>query len=368
MTDRRQFLQIAAGTAGLVGLGAAGFFSRAQAADAAMIEPAAKPLSILFLGGTGFIGPHQVEHALARGHEVSMFNRGRKSGYYGDRVEELTGDRDATKDEGLSALQGDRTWDVVIDNSGYVPRHVRDSVELLKDRCKRYIYVSTVAVYPDVPGVFAEDAPLAELADPTVEEVTGETYGPLKAECDRIVRAALGDRCTIVRPTFIVGPGDTTDRFTYWVDRVHRGGDIVGPAHGDVAVQVVDVQDLCPWIVTLAENDTPGVFNAAGPAYTRAGLVWGVRATSEADVTFHWPTAAQAEELDMPSPMLDWGTASSVYPGTASLAAGMSYRSLMDSALGTLDWWQGQPAERRAKARRWPTEQQEMGALAKLKG
>ena len=110
------------------------------------------------------------------------------------------------------------------------------------------------------------------------------------------------------------------------------------------------------------------MFNAAGPAYTRAGLVWGVRATSAADVTFHWPTAAQAEELDMPSPMLDWGTASSVYPGTASLAAGMSYRSLMDSALGTLDWWLGQPAERRAKARRWPTEQQEMGALAKLKG
>ncbi|MFO7610186.1 MAG: epimerase, partial [Candidatus Krumholzibacteriia bacterium] len=144
MTDRRQFLQIAAGTAGLVGLTAAGCFSRANAADQDRVEPAAKPLSILFLGGTGFIGPHQVEHALARGHQVTTFNRGRKSGYYGDRVEELTGNRDAKVDEGLAALQGDRTWDVVIDNSGYVPRHVRDSVQLLKDRCRRYVYVSTV--------------------------------------------------------------------------------------------------------------------------------------------------------------------------------------------------------------------------------
>lgn len=366
MTDRRQFLQIAAGTASLVGLHAAGFFRSAAAAD--RVEPAGKALDILFLGGTGFIGPHQVEHALARGHRVTVFNRGRKSGLFGGRVEELTGNRDTKIDEGLAALQGDRTWDVVIDNSGYVPRHVRDAVDLLGGRCRRYVFVSTVAVYPDAAGVFAEDAPLAELADPSVEQVSGETYGPLKAECDRIVRDALGDKATVVRPTYIVGPGDTTDRFTWWVDRIHRGGDVVGPAHADVAVQVVDVRDLCPWIVTLAENGTPGAFNAAAPAVTRAGLLWGIRATTAADVTFHWLTPELAAELQMPAPMLDWGNESAVFPGTASEAAGLRYRPLMDSALGTLQWWQAQPAERRAKPRGWPTAEQEAAALARLGG
>lgn len=366
MPHRRQFLQFAAGTVSLAGLHAAGLLRGAAAAAA--VEPAAKPLEILFLGGTGFIGPHQVEHALARGHRVTVFNRGRKSGLFGGRVQELTGNRDAKVDEGLSALQGDRTWDVVIDNSGYVPRHVRDSVRLLKDRCGRYVYVSTVAVYPDGPGLFPEDAPLAELADPAVEQVTGETYGPLKAECDRIVRAELGDRATVVRPTYIVGPGDTTDRFTWWVDRIHRGGDVVGPAHADVAVQIVDVRDLAPWIVTLGENGTPGAFNAAAPAVTRAGLLWGIRATTAADVTFHWPTPELAAELELPAPMLDWGSESAVFPWAASLAAGLAYRPLMDSALGTLQWWRAQPAERRAKPRGWPTAEQEAAALAKLAG
>jgi 2'-hydroxyisoflavone reductase len=366
MTDRRQFLQLAVGTAGLVGLHAAGLTRSARAADP--VQPAGKPLSILFLGGTGFIGPHQVEHALARGHRVTIFNRGRKSGLFGDRVEELTGNRDSKIDDGLTALEGDRTWDVVIDNSGYVPRHVRDSVELLADRCERYIYISTVAVYPDEAGVFPEDAPLAPLSDPAVEDVTWETYGSLKAECDRIVREKLGARATVVRPTYIVGPGDTTDRFTYWVDRLHRGGKVVGPAHGDVAVQVVDVRDLCPWLVTLAEDGTPGAFNAAGPAFTRAGLLWGIRATTDADVHFHWLTPELAAELEMPTPMLDWGTASSVFPGAASEAAGLHYRALMDSALGTLAWWREQPAERREKARGWPTAEQEKAALARLEG
>src|SRR6056297_3166453 len=184
MTTRRDFLGAAAGGLGLgLTMGPSGL--------------AAKPLDILVLGGTGFIGPHQIEYALARGHRVSMFNRGSNPGAYGDRVEELIGNRDSRIDEGLAALAGDRTWDAVIDNSGYVPRHVRDSVELLGERVGRYLYVSTVAVYDFSAGSeFDVDGPLAELEDPAVERVTAETYGPLKAECDRIVQrlSATGRR------------------------------------------------------------------------------------------------------------------------------------------------------------------------------
>ncbi len=369
MPHRRRFLQMTAGAAGLVGLHAAGLL-RAAAAVAAdtPVTPAAKPLELLFLGGTGFIGPHQIRHALARGHKVTIFNRGRRSGLFGDGVQELTGDRDDKVGEGLNALRTDRTWDAVIDNSGYVPRHVRDAVALLKDRCRRYVYVSTVAAYPEGPGTYAEDAELATLDDPTVETVTWETYGPLKAACDRIVRRELGDKATVVRPTYIVGPGDTTDRFTWWVDRLHRGGPVVGPAHPEVAVQVVDARDLCPWLVTLAENGTPGAFNAAGPAYTRRGLLWAVRGTAEADVELLWPTPEQAETLEPFAPMLDWGSESRVFPGDASRAAGMTYRSLADSTLGTLAWWRDQPQDRRDKPRGWPDAAKEAATIKALQG
>lgn len=370
MFNRRQFLQTAAGAAGvagIAGLHAAGLLS--SAAAAAEVAPAERPLKILFLGGTGFIGPHQIEYALARGHEVTMFNRGRKAGMYGGRVEEIVGNRDTKIDAGLKPLEGDREWDVIVDNSGYIPRHVRDSVELLKDRCGRYIYVSTVAAYDkSTPGRFAEDGPIDGMDDTSIEEVTWETYGPLKGDCDRFVREALGSKATVVRPTFIVGPGDTSDRFTWWVDRIHRGGDIVGPPNGELDVQTVDVRDLCPWIITLAENDTPGAFNAAGQTFTREGLLWAVMATTGVEVNFHWPSAELVEELEMPTPMLAWGTASNSFANEASRTAGMEYRPVSDSALGTLEWWKAQSDERRKKARGWPTSELEAKMLARMKG
>jgi len=379
MTNRRQFLQTALGAAGLLGWTAATagraqgaihsntIATSAQANVTSQVTRAPKPLKILFLGGTGFIGPHEIEYALARGHEVTMFNRGSKAGLYGDRVEEIVGNRDAQIDDGLKGLEGDRTWDVIVDNSGYVPRHVRDSVALLKERTSRYIYVSTVAVYDfDAAHEFAEDGPLAKLDDPAVEEVTGATYGPLKAECDRIVRRELGDRSTVVRPAYIIGPGDTTDRFTYWVDRIHQGGDVVGPPNREVSVQFVDVRDLCPWIIGLGENDTPGTFNAAAAPWTRAGLLWGIRATTTEAVRFHWPTAELAAELEMPVPMLNWGEVSNSFANAASLGAGQVYRPLAESALGTLQWWRGQSQERRDGARGWPAEGLEAKLLERL--
>ena len=259
MSNRRQFLGAAAGAAGLLALNSTGLSRSARAQDAS--SQAQNKLRILILGGTGFIGPHQVELALERGHEVTTFNRGNRTGLFGDRVTELVGDRDKNQGEGLKALEGDTRWDLVIDNSGYLPAQVADSVDLLADRCDRYLYISTVAVYDfDQALDFDEDGPLAAapaIENPTWADIDGDTYGPLKAECDRIVRARMGERATVVRPTYIVGPGDRTDRFTYWVDRIHQGGDIVAPAHPDVRIQVVDVRDLARFVMTLAENELP---------------------------------------------------------------------------------------------------------------
>jgi len=372
MTTRRDFLKISAGTVGALGLGAVGLGS-----NPTPIPPAAKPLTLLFLGGTGFIGPHQVRYALARGHKVTVFNRGRNSGLFGDSVEELVGNRDSKIDDGLEPLMGDRTWDAVIDNSGYVPRHVLDSAELLKGRVGRYLYISTVAVYDfDKGPVFPEDGPLAAAPEPATEEVTWESYGPLKAECDRIVRQVLGEDCTVVRPSYIVGPGDTTDRFTYWTDRIHRGGDVLAPSNPTEVIQWVDVRDLCPWVVDLVERDAGGIYNAAGPAseVTREGLMWGIRATTSAPVRFWWPDDALLDELEISPPMLSTGSrdltgdGSVVFANAASIAAGLGYRPLADSVVGTLEWWRAQPTERRAEPRRWIPAEKEAAAIARLKG
>ena len=362
MPTRRDVLQLAVALGAQAGLR----WSPVIAAD--------RPLELLILGGTGFIGPYQVEQALARGHKVTTFNRGRKTGLYGDRVEELIGDRDTGKDQGLKALEGSRRWDVVIDNSGYVPRHVRDTVELLRGRVGRYLYVSTVAVYDFSRGpVFDEQARLAPLAEPGNEEVTRESYGPLKAECDRIVREAYGNECTIVRPAYIFGPGDTTDRFTYWVERIMRGGDVLGFPDREAELQWVDVRDLCPWIIQLAETNRPGVFNAAGPAsgISRAETLWGLRALTGEAVRFHWPDSALLGEMGISLPLAAAPrsgdqSASFHFANEASQAAGLRYRALADTARATLEWWQAQPADRRASPRGWPTAEQERAAIERI--
>jgi len=382
MTTRRQVLRSGAALASGAMLASAAPLhaaARGPAAASALAprKPAGEPLDLLVLGGTGFIGPHQIERALERGHRVTMFNRGTKSGMYGDRVEELQGDRDVNVGDGLKALEGDRRWDVVIDNSGYVPRHVRDSAELLKDRVGRYLYTSTVAVYdfdaaPLVNGVHVADreAPLLAAPDPPTEEVNWDTYGPLKAEADRIVRGIYGERATTVRPTYIVGPGDTTDRFTYWVDRLRRGGDVVCPAGPDRHVNWIDVRDLCAFVVLLAENGTPGVFNGSGPAspMTNAQAMHGLRAFCAAPTTLHWPSAELLAELEFSTPMFGAERADRRTAATAAVAAGLTYRSLAETVRDTQAWWDAQTDERRAAARRWPTPEQEAAVLKRLRG
>jgi 2'-hydroxyisoflavone reductase len=376
INDRRQFL----GASAALLAGAALPPARAQASPSARTDaiPAAQaPLSILVLGGTGFIGPHQIEHALARGHRVTMFNRGNNPGLFGDRVEELVGDRDAEVGDGLKVLEGNRRWDVVIDNSGYVPRHVRDSAELLRERCEHYVYVSTVAVYdyanaPLVDGVRVADAsaPLHPAPEPFTERVTSETYGPLKAEGDRIVREVYGERCTVVRPCYIVGPGDTTDRFTYWIERVLRGGDVVCPAHPDRPMQWIDVRDLCQFILHLAEQRTAGVFNGVGPAsrITNQEGLWGLRAFCAEPVRLWWPSPEDLETAGFATPMFDPNRLKQWTDGNASVAAGLTYRSLAETVRDTHAWWLEQDAERRANPRRWPSAESERRVLERLRG
>ena len=365
MITRRRFLKKSlAATLPLSGIVGAGAW--AAAAD---IQRAAKPLDILVLGGTGFIGPNQIEYALARGHRVTMFNRGRTAAdMYGDRVETLLGNRDDRIDTGLRSLQGMRRWDAVIDNSGYVPRHVRDSALLLKGRVGRYLYISSTAAYDQAyDGSVDEKVPLIKLTDFSDEQRTGASYGPFKAASDQIVQDVYGGAATIIRPTFIVGPGDESDRFTYWVDRVAAGGDVLGPPFPDNEMRWVDVRDLCPWIISLLERDIGGAFNASAPATPttwRAGL--NVMATLAASpVRFHWPQESVLRELKINLPIAMFGGPERRILSDAAQAAGLHYRPLLDTSRDILTWWQRQTPERRASVASWPSRTAEQEAIAR---
>jgi 2'-hydroxyisoflavone reductase len=215
-------------------------------------------MRLLILGGTAFLGRHLVDCALAHGHGVTVFNRGRTNPGLWPEVEEVRGDRD--KD--LSALVG-RSWDSVVDTSGYVPRVVRTSVELLV-ASSHYTFVSTISVYADFRAGPDETTPVAQLPEPESENVQ-EHYGALKAACENVVEEVFSARCFIVRPGLIVGPWDPTGRFTYWPSRIARGGDVLVPEPRDLRLQFIDVRDLADWIVRRAELRTVGVFNATGP-------------------------------------------------------------------------------------------------------
>jgi 2'-hydroxyisoflavone reductase len=219
-------------------------------------------MKLLVLGGTVFLGRHLVDAALARGHEVTLFNRGQHNPELYREVERLRGDRDG----GLGVLRG-RQWDAVIDTCGYVPRLVRASAELLDGAVERYVFISSISVYPHFRTLGVdEQAPVGTLEDPAVEEVTGETYGPLKALCEQAAEAALPGRVLVIRPGLIVGPHDPTDRFTYWPHRVARGGEVLAPGRPERRVQLIDARDLAEWTVRMAEERQVGTYNATGPA------------------------------------------------------------------------------------------------------
>lgn len=262
-------------------------------------------LSVLVLGGTQFVGRHIVEALLAGGHRVSVLTRGRTADELPEEVERLRGDRDEGE-AGLAELD-DRTWDACVDVSGYTPRQVRASTETLRDQVDRYVFVSTVSVYAEQDRhPVREDDPLLPEAGEDVTEVTGETYGPLKVTCERIVREVLGDRVTLLRPQIVAGPHDHTGRYTYWLDRVAAGGDFLAPGDGSDFMQVIDARDLARFTATVLEEGVPGVFNLAGPRLSWREFLDVAREATGAEARPVWvnPETLEAQGLrwhDLPA-------------------------------------------------------------------
>ena len=218
-------------------------------------------MKILIIGGTRFLGRHLVNSARARRHEVTLFNRGKTNPNLFWQVEKIQGDREKDLDQ----LTG-RNWDAVIDTCGYFPRIVRMSAEALKGKVENYVFISSISVYSAFSKIgINESDPVGKIEDETMEEITGESYGPLKALCEKAVQEVFGMDSLVIRPGLIVGPHDPTDRFTYWPVRVARGGSILAPEKPDLPIQIIDARDLADFIIKLIEQNVSGVFNATGP-------------------------------------------------------------------------------------------------------
>jgi 2'-hydroxyisoflavone reductase len=302
-------------------------------------------MKLLILGGTVFLGRYLVESALARGHDISLFNRGQHNPELYPQLEKLRGDRDGD----LAALRG-RRWDAVIDTSGYVPRIVRASAERLADAAEHYTFVSSISVYPHFRSLgLDESAPVGRLDDPEVEEVSGETYGPLKALCELAVEQSLPGRALVIRPGLIVGPHDASDRFTYWVRRVAQGGAVLAPAQPEWHTQLIDVRDLAEWTVRMVEQRQIGVYNATGPAYdlTIGQLLDACRAVSGSDARFTWVSEQFLLEQEV-GPWIElplWIPQSdpdmlgfSDVSCARAIAAGLVFRDLALTVRDTLKW------------------------------
>ena len=340
-----------------------------DAGEAPSTEVPQKSLEVLILGGTGFIGPHMVREAQARGHEVTIFNRGKTNPQLFPDVEKLVGDRDPEVGDGLESLKG-HTWDVVIDNSGYVPRHVRGSAQLLKDSAEFYLFTSTAGVYqawydgswPE--GETDEDAPLAPLPEPESEEV-GEWYGQLKVLCEQAVQEAFPGAYTISRPGLIIGPGDSTDRFTYYPLRVSKGGEMIAFGNPTDPVQYIDARDLAAFSLHCVEQRFVNVFNTLGPreVFTMGEMLNGSKASIGADTQLTWipPDFLIEHEVigeGMEGAMLmPWIPQDGTLAGAAKFSRerafsnGMTFRPFEEIVRDTLEWFKSLPEDRQAQMR-----------------
>ncbi|EYF06347.1 epimerase [Chondromyces apiculatus] len=333
--------------------------------------------TMLILGGTGYLGPLVVEAAKARGYKVTLFNRGKTRPELFPDLEKLQGDRDPKKDEGLKALEG-RSWEVVIDTSGYYPRMVSASAELLAPRIKQYIYISSVSAYAKTDRVgIDETAAVATLADPTVETMGKEfeNYGGLKALCEQAAEKAMPGRVANVRPGFIVGPGDLSGRFTYWPVRVSQGGEMLAPGTAADPVQIIDGRDLAAWLVVVAERNLNGVFNAVGPTepLTMGGMLEACKAATKSNARFTWVGAKFLKDhpakVDLPIWVAPEGDELGFHTvsGKRAWEAGLTSRPVVDTARDTLAWWKEQPAALQEKMRKGLTPEVEAKVLADWK-
>jgi 2'-hydroxyisoflavone reductase len=342
MTSRRHLLQLGAY------LAASGILPGAIAADA-------KPKTLLILGGTGFIGPHLTQEAMRLGWKVTHFNRGKRSPGGVENVETLIGDRNGQ----LDALRG-RKWDVVIDDTGQIPKYVKMSAELLAPNVGYCLYISSISAYASFAKPNDENSPTGKLSDPNIDKTTDETYGPMKALCEQYSAEAFKGRASIVRPGYIVGPLDNSDRFTYWPVRASKGGEMMAPGTPKDPIQIIDVRDLAAWMMKLAQERTTGYFNAISPPRMFAMgdiITASLHASPNAGTKVTWvPEDFMAkqwkpEELDLPpwSPMGGDTAGASLTSTARAQKAGLKIRPMQETVNDTLKWFQSLPAERQAK-------------------
>jgi 2'-hydroxyisoflavone reductase len=328
-----------------------------------------QPLHILVLGGTGFLGPHVVEAAQALGHTVTLFNRGKTNPHLFPDLEKLHGDR---KKGDLSALEG-REFDAVIDNSGYLPKHVTQSAELLRTSTQ-YLFVSSVSAFRDQGKAgLVESDPVAPLTEPDTEDVMTH-YGALKGACEQAAEAAMPGRVTVVRPGLIVGPGDESDRFTYWPVRIARGGEVLAPGNPDDPVQFIDVRDLAAFMLVCVEKQLTEVYSAVGPSERLSvkGMLEGCIAALGSNATLTWADAEflASHQVEPWSQLTVWVPPDSDFGGlgavngSAAWAAGLTTRPIGEIAKDTLAWWNALPEERRKEPRAGLPAEREVEVLA----
>ncbi len=365
-TSRRDFVHLSVLAGGAVGLGLA---RQGSAGNSEGPDPAPKKLKILVLGGTGLIGPPMVEYAIARGHEITLFNRGKTNAELFPGLEKLKGDRNDDLASLVAQVEAGRRWDAVIDNTASIPRWVTATAGLLSGAADSYLYTSSISAYADssTPGA-DETAPVGTITPEdeakvmTPKDITGDNYGPLKARCEAEARKAFGDDKTcVVRPGLIVGPGDYSDRFTYWPVRISKGGEVMAPGNPTDPVQFIDGRDLGEWYIRLVEDGTTGTFNGVGPRspMSIAGMLYGIRATVDNDISFTWVPADFLEEHEVQAwmQMTVWVPPVGEYAGFSTtnidraIAAGLTFRPLSDTAIATMEYWNSLPAEKRESPR-----------------
>ncbi len=334
---------------------------------------AGRKLKILFLGGTGFLGPHTVRYALERGHDVTLFNRGRTNIDLFPELETIIGNRDPETDEGLDGLKG-REWDAVIDTSGYVPRITGASAHLLADSVGQYLFVSTICQYDNwaeggTNGT--EDRPRATLDDPSTEDVRTH-YCALKAYCERAVEEAMPGRVTQIRPGLIVGPRDSTDRFTYWPVRVDRGGEVLAPGKPSDLTQYIDVRDLARFMVLCLEQGLADTYNVVRNPMPFGNLLSACVNTIDSDAELTWVPADFLADHDV-QPWRDvhlWADSDSALAGSLTwsadkaLAAGLTISPVEETIRDTLAWFKSLPRERQDELRAGMSAEKEASVLA----
>jgi 2'-hydroxyisoflavone reductase len=362
MPTRRDFLKTTAAVGGALLVGSDSVM--ANAATFRARRPAAK-MNLLILGGTGFIGPHLVRHAVARGHDVTIFTRGRHDAELPESITRLTGDRNGD----LKSLEG-RKWDAVVDDSATNPAWVAASVALLKGNVGRYLFTSSTGVfYPYLSRGLDENGPIKLDADDPKDG--SATFGVAKAKCEREVMNAFGDRGVVVRPTYIVGPGDTSDRFPYWPQRLAKGGEVLAPGKRTDPVQFIDVRDLAEFYVKLLEDGQGGAYDAVGPrdTMTMPTFLDQARAALNADAKFTYVEDYAFLEQHKIDEAIPWAMLKGNDDGMMSIrndksrAAGLTYRPLVATVRDTLAWWPTVPEARRKSPKFTITPEQEAQAL-----